>query len=90
MQVYFINLNHFGIQFSNKTGALLPKHPNPKMKNNSSIKAWAKQLSALLIYLKLNYCKDLDKIFVSSIKCPYKAKDVLLSHKTEMTNSVQF
>ena len=42
MQVYFINLNHFGIQFSNKKGALLPKHPNLKMKNNSSIKAWAK------------------------------------------------
>ena len=42
MQVYFINLNHFGIQFSNKTGALLPKHPYLKMKNNSSIKAWAK------------------------------------------------
>ena len=36
MQVYFINLNHFGILFSNKTGALLPKHPNLKMKNNSS------------------------------------------------------
>ena len=55
----------------------------PKDEITLLAKAWTKQLSPLLTYLKLNHCKDLDKIFVSSIKCPCKGKDVLLSHKTE-------